>query len=421
MSALAPARLVLTARDYVAAHRYSVTLTFAAVTCALAPAYVVRWRFAFVPTTLLEIAILLTVAAFAVETARQRSSIAWKGPFTIPALVFILAGAISVVVAPDRRAAFGLYRAYFIEPIAFAVVVATIVDSNRRALLLLGGLATGGLGAGVANSIVVLAALRAHALDVTLTPPVVIYNTSNAVALYLVPLVAVSAAIVFYGVNLKLRVVSGAFTAVALIAVLLSFSRGGYLAAGAVALGLAVMHRRRWWWLAAGVVGAFLVLRIPQISARVYTEIDLTNGRNTLVGRFHLWDAALQMLSHYPLFGAGLSGFAAAIAPYWNPTHVDRFTYPHNIVLNFWTETGVLGVVAFAWILTTGFRVSWRGWRKSDIDWRPIHLGVFFALVAVIVHGLVDVPYFKNDLSLEFWTLVAISWSSVYRLSPRAI
>ena len=419
MSGLASARFAATARDYIAAHRYSVTLTFAVVTCALAPAYVVRWRIAFVPTTLLEIAILLTVAAFAVETARQRSPVVWRGPFTFPALAFLLAGAISVLVAPDRRAALGLYRAYFIEPIAFGVIVATIVDSNRRALMLLGGLAAGGLVAGAANSIVVLAALRAHALDVTLTPPVVIYNTSNAVALYLVPLVAVSAGIVFYGVNPKLRLVSGAFTALALIAVVLSFSRGGYLASGAVALGLAVMHRRRWWWLAAGLVAALIALRIPQISARVYTEIDLTNGRNTLVGRFHLWDAALQMLSHHPLFGAGLSGFAAALAPYWNPTHIDRFTYPHNIVLNFWTETGVLGVVAFAWILVTGFRVSWRGWRKSDIDWRPIHLGVFFALVAVIVHGLVDVPYFKNDLSLEFWTLVAISWSNVYRLGPR--
>jgi hypothetical protein len=35
------------------------------------------------------------------------------------------------------------------------------------------------------------------------------------------------------------------------------------------------------------------------------------------------------------------------------------------------------------------------------------------ALVAVIVHGLVDVPYFKNDLSLEFWTLLALSWAGL--------
>jgi len=29
------------------------------------------------------------------------------------------------------------------------------------------------------------------------------------------------------------------------------------------------------------------------------------------------------------------------------------------------------------------------------------------------VHGLVDVPYFKNDLSLEFWTLIAIAFAGV--------
>jgi hypothetical protein len=28
--------------------------------------------------------------------------------------------------------------------------------------------------------------------------------------------------------------------------------------------------------------------------------------------------------------------------------------------------------------------------------------------VVFVVHGLVDSPYWKNDLSLEFWTLAAI-------------
>ena len=31
------------------------------------------------------------------------------------------------------------------------------------------------------------------------------------------------------------------------------------------------------------------------------------------------------------------------------------------------------------------------------------------ALVAVIVHGLVDVPYWKNDLSLELWALLSLT------------
>jgi len=37
------------------------------------------------------------------------------------------------------------------------------------------------------------------------------------------------------------------------------------------------------------------------------------------------------------------------------------------------------------------------------------------ALVAVLVHGLVDVPYWKNDLSLEFWALLSLS------LAPAAL
>ena len=52
--------------------------------------------------------------------------------------------------------------------------------------------------------------------------------------------------------------------------------------------------------------------------------------------------------------------------------------------------------------------------------WRPYHLGVLLALIAVIVHGLVDVPYFKNDLSLEFWTLVAVTLAGLHWGATRA-
>ena len=99
------------------------------------------------------------------------------------------------------------------------------------------------------------------------------------------------------------------------------------------------------------------------------------------------------------------------IGPYWNPTNIDRFTYPHNIVLNSWSETGLLGVVAFGWIIVVGFMRTWRGWRSAPTEWKAIHLGVLLALVYVVVHGLVDVPYWKNDLSLEFWSLVGLSFA----------
>ena len=42
----------------------------------------------------------------------------------------------------------------------------------------------------------------------------------------------------------------------------------------------------------------------------------------------------------------------------------------------------------------------------GETDWRSVALGVVLALAAVAVPGMVDVPYFKNDFSLEFWTLL---------------
>ena len=35
-------------------------------------------------------------------------------------------------------------------------------------------------------------------------------------------------------------------------------------------------------------------------------------------------------------------------------------------------------------------------------------LGAMASMAALLVHGLVDVPYFKNDLALLFWIIYAL-------------
>lgn len=34
------------------------------------------------------------------------------------------------------------------------------------------------------------------------------------------------------------------------------------------------------------------------------------------------------------------------------------------------------------------------------------------SMAALLVHGLVDVPYFKNDLAVLFWILISLSIST---------
>lgn len=379
----------------------------------------IRWHYAFYPTTLLEHAIGLTALAFLFETWRSGARITWRTPLTAPTLLFALAGAVSVIVAPSHTAALGLFRAYIVEPIILAFVLINIVTTVNRALLVLAGLAVAGTFVAVPNAVVVLDALRSHTYDVTQTPPVVIYTTANALALFLGPLIAVAASLLLHSRQPIVRIFSALFLVVGAAAMLLSFSRGGYLAMAAVAVGLALSHRRRVVLLAGAVVAGVVIALLPPVFHRISLEFQNVNGTTLFgrAGRIELWSATLQMLREHVLFGAGLAGFAERIAPFWNPTHPERFIDPHNIVLNFWVETGLLGLFAFAWILIAGFRLTWRAWKAAPALWRPIVLGVLLALVAVVVHGLVDVPYFKNDLSLEFWTLMAIGQAAALAIS----
>jgi O-antigen ligase len=397
--------------DAAAVAPFRVTTALAVLTCALAPAYVIRWHVGPLPTTLLEVSVLATIASFAVQTFRGRHAFAWRSPFTIPAALFLVAGAIGVAVSPEHVAGLGLYRAYLVEPIAFFLVLGNVLNSSQRAKLVLGGLALGGSVAGIANAFVILNAIRHHTLNLALPPPVVIYNTPNAVALYLVPLIGIAASLFLYDRERWVRPASAAFLVFALGATALSLSRGGYFALAVIVLILAIINRYRWYLLPAVVVVGAAMSRVPPIASRLAHEFDLHDPNNTFVSRVDLWQATLRMLRDHPVFGSGMFGFARSIQAYRGGFYEENLIYPHNIALNMWTETGLLGLASFVWLLVQTFRVSWTGWRSGPAAWRAIQLGIVLAMVAIIVHGLVDVPYFKNDLALEFWTLLGLAWA----------
>ena len=87
--------------------------------------------------------------------------------------------------------------------------------------------------------------------------------------------------------------------------------------------------------------------------------------------------------------------------PLFVPGASERLIYSHNLFLNFWSEIGVIGLLAFVGILMLWLYYAVKIYKNDK--W----LGACFigALVALVVHGLVDVPYFKNDLAFVFWAM----------------
>jgi O-antigen ligase len=160
---------------------------------------------------------------------------------------------------------------------------------------------------------------------------------------------------------------------------------------------------RRWRFAAIGVLAtmALVVLEVPLVNHR------LSNLAHSVALRTSIYTQALHMLSQRPILGAGISGFPVRVAPF-RPPHQAIQLYPHDLWLTTWSELGLLGLVSFAVIF---FSLLWRGWRAlrgAGGIWHPVIWGATAALVLYSVHGLFDSPYWKNDLSVEFWLLAAL-------------
>jgi putative inorganic carbon (HCO3(-)) transporter len=170
-----------------------------------------------------------------------------------------------------------------------------------------------------------------------------------------------------------------------------------------------------------------LTLLTPPLLSKLTLQ-DYSGG-----GRLSQWSETIDMLQDHWLLGVGLSGYPTALEPYHKATHLEIFQYPHNIVLNIWVELGVLGLIAFvllAYQVLVSLRAppkprAKRGGKQSSggllrrfAPRNDTRLVIFLALLQMTIHGLVDVPYFKNDLAILTWILLAIVFAYARPTTP---
>lgn len=368
------------------------------------PLYIVRWHVGPLPTTLLESLILLTCALYALTLWRHRAPLPKRTPYDIPIAIFLVAGAIGILIAPDHRAALGVYRAFLLEPVAIYYVATAVVRSAADAKPIL---VAGAASACAFSLIVVVTFVGVYASGqlVTSNAPGALGINPNAVALYLEPIAAVALGFLLFANSKASRWIAAVVLAFVLPALVCTLSRGALLAGAVLAL-VAVFSvrdvRLRLGLLATAVVGALALSQVPFVAARLAHQLDPHYA--TLALRLTIWTVTLHMLRDHPLFGAGIGGYQTVMAHY-RSRNLHPEPYAHNIFLTTWSEVGLVGVIAFAVIL---FGLMWRAWRSFNSAYdlsRPLLWGLFAAWVVFLVHGLVDSPYWKNDLSLQFWML----------------
>ncbi len=379
--------------------RYAAIMLAATAGCL--PLYVVRWKFGPISTTLLELLVLGTIALYLVGRRQNAVFRLNRTPYDIPIVLLLLAGAMAVFVPPDRWHALGLFRAYFLEPIAIFYVATDLLRTSgqvRRVLLAVG------LGTSM-FAVLNVAAFFTSLIEGTFvlgSPPTALYTSGPEVAMFLEPPLALAAGFVLFADQRKDRLLALGWMAFLLPALLLTFSRGAYLAIAVLALVAIATSRARVPLAVALVVVVIGVLQVPLIQRRLAGQFNLGDSATTIRGRLSIFSDTLPMLRDHPIFGDGLGGYH----------YLFRGTipeiYPHDMWLTFWVEVGFLGMAAFAVIFFGLLFGGWRAYARAGGFYRALLWGVSGSLVLWGIHGLFDSPYWKNDMSLEFWIVAAL-------------
>ena len=347
----------------------------------LLPSFMLRFSFGAVHLNLLDI--LLLSAVFTNFPFLKIDKL--SRPILLASGGILLAALLAVFTAHFASSAIGAFKSWFLLPMLYAIVLAqskTSLETIRRCLLI-------ALSYTLLYAIFIFPSDPLHRLHGWYSNPNFLAMFSESILIFSLPL-------------LKESWLERLSWVICLLLSLLTISFGGYLAliVGALVYYLAKSRPNLVPW-------AFGVLTIVMIgitflppSAQPINTFGSRSG--SAEGRTQIWKTAYYLLQQQPLTGVGLYQFQPQYQKAL-PVITDRpleqdVPFAHNFYLSVWTNLGLLGLVSFIILFSL----------LTKIAYPPL----LAFLAAFLAHGILDTPYFLNDLSVIFWVVIfcSLSW-----------
>jgi O-antigen ligase len=207
--------------------------------------------------------------------------------------------------------------------------------------------------------------------------------------------------------------------ALATVALLLTFSRGGLTAWLVVVVGYLLHHRRlKTFVLGALLAAAFLVAAPESMKERFGTGLhagaigDVSNVEkdDLTAGRVHGWQLLAPEVLDSPWFGRGIGSTqwsdAVAAGRY-------KANHPHNIYLEVLMDLGLVGLGAMAWF----YGGCLRRLRRLAADehlappLRAYFAGTRWSLIGVLVMAATTAYYMPNAAQFPIWLSLGLAFA----------
>jgi putative inorganic carbon (HCO3(-)) transporter len=336
-------------------------------------------------------------------------------PIVWAALAFLAAALVSVAVAVDDSVAAGKFLMLSGSVVVFALITLTVRDWRRLEIVMAGGVLAG-------------LVVAAHAIFQYLTGDfsrigfidgsgtveyrvTSFFSHPNQLAGFLAVLIPVAAALARHATMRPLRVAAAALVPLALVAVVLTYSRGALV--GLLALPLIMVRNPRTWPLLAVALVAIALVTPGVWRARIADAGSLQSPE--IATRVEIWAAAIEGFGQRPVLGWGLNNFPQAYIALERPGRnflgAGGFDVPptaHNLYLNVAVEQGLVGVMALVLLGIAVVQMTIRLRRSEDRRRRAMGLALLGSATVIALHNLFDVTFVDPKTSVLTWSLFGV-------------
>lgn len=203
---------------------------------------------------------------------------------------------------------------------------------------------------------------------------------------YLIVFLPIAYAIARITRESALRMVAWVALSLGIVAMVLTFSRTGWI-------GL------------AAAVGALIVLRAPRLREGALIGVAVVAGALIAVllafnvhhnpsenyTRLSIWQAAIQIIDRFPLTGVGPFGFSKLYAVVRLPDGDATAFHAHSVYLTLLAELGVVGFSAFVWMWWSFAKQLRRSLVGASSEASFLAVAIAAGLMGTLVQGLIDV------------------------------
>lgn len=207
----------------------------------------------------------------------------------------------------------------------------------------------------------------------------------------------------------RLRVACGVLLALALVALVVTYSRSAWLGT-AFSTGLCVLVLLAWRERYVGK--SLLVLLIaavvtgPLVLSKVFARL-FEAPTDLLLVRFEQFPIAWAIWRENFLFGAGAGNYMVrmeAVNTNWSlPEPV------HNVLLFVGAELGLLGVIAYYGLIAVVLARFWVIARRREEPWCRVAVAAFAGMLAYVFDGMSNPIFREPTIYMFFWISVAVA------------